>query len=193
MSVVCKNCGNNSEAGSKVCHVCGAELDASNRMVEKDKVTSVAVGVVKGGIIGTLIARIIPMVLIGIIFFVMGAFFIISDKIGTKGYSDTVGQLVDYTQCYYEDSSELCLGVYKYEVNGVEYTGNGNTFSSRSNLKKTTTIKYNPNNPSEYKISAGVSSVLFVGVLMIAFFATYIFIFVISIMRVKPRRKVDNI
>ena len=201
MSVVCNNCGNNSESGSKVCHVCGAPLDFSggeNKSFGETQIgataASVATGVVKGGIITILVSSLMPLIFFGLVFFIIGLYSNVSTKLESKGYVETTGQLVEYADCYYEDNTELCSAVYKYEVNGIEYTGKGNLFQEPSKFKTTTTIKYDPSNPENYSINNSAPKFfMLIGALVLAELFFIIFIVIMVLAKTKKRKKIDDI
>lgn len=103
--------------------------------------------------------------LAGLIFLSIGIYFDITDINKSKNYLETKGKLVDFQYCQYDDDIETCKAVYEYTINNTPYRGSPRILSSRQSFSKTTTVKYNSNNPSEYVISSGWNSLSIVGIL----------------------------
>lgn len=98
----------------------------------------------------------------GIAFFGVGLFSSISEHNKTKGYEKTIAILKDYTNCTYDDGSELCEVIYDYQVNGVIYTVSPSTLSNSSGFEERDTVYYNSNNPSESIMYASWSNLTIV-------------------------------
>lgn len=133
-----------------------------------------------------------PWFLIGLVFIGVSSYSNISDNNKSKNYLETEGILVSYENCQYDDDGdELCNAVYEYTVNGVTYKGSPNLLSNRSGFKQTATVKYNPNNPSEYVMNLGWNGLLIVGIIMVTVVLVIFISIKISIK--KPSEKANDI
>ncbi len=141
----CANCGKENPDTNIRCEFCGQKLqqmdnkkNINNNVIVDEKTMNKAVKKLK-----MVITTIILIVLMP--FFVIEFFTIInyskelkSEDIQSKNYIKTVGIQIS------EDK-------YEYTVDGVTYTGSPNLLGRKN--EKTTTVKYNPDNPEEYVMS----------------------------------------
>lgn len=159
------------------CESCGTELnhiEQNDNFLNKDyshtNVKTIDLGSKKAKHITSAILIFIfaPRFLIGLVFIGVSSYSNISDNNKSKNYLETEGKLVSYENCQYnDDGDELCNAVYIYTVNGVTYKSSPNLLSNRSGFKQTATVKYNPNNPSEYVMNSGWNGLLIVGIIMV--------------------------
>ena len=168
--MICPKCNNENKSTNIRCEYCGNELNSiSNEQniypinVKEIDLSDKKVGCFSSAIMMFFLA---PWFLFGLIFTGVSAYSNITDYNQSKNYLEVEGKLVDYENCHYDDGDELCNGVYEYNVNGETYKGSPNLLSNRSGFKKIITVKYNPNNPSEYVMDSGWNILLIVGIIM---------------------------
>lgn len=201
-TVKCPNCGQENKNTNIRCEYCGTELnhiEQNDNFLNKDysqtnvKTSDLGSKKVKHIITNViLIFMFAPWFLIGLVFIGVSSYSNISDNNKSKNYLETEGKLVSYENCQYDDDGdELCNAVYIYTVNGVTYKGSPNLLSNRSGFKQNATVKYNPNNPSEYVMNPGWNGLLIVGIIMVT---VVLIIFIsIKISIKKLSEKVNNI
>ena len=176
-NIKCLNCGQENQNTNLRCIYCNAELkpieQSSNFLnvdYSQENAKAIQSNTKKAGHIANIILVIvlIPWFLIGIAFVGISSYSMMNDNGKSKGYLETEGKLVDYVDCQYdEDGAELCNGLYEYTVDGTTYKGSPNLLSDRSGFKSTITVKYNPNNPSEYVMNSGWNTLLIAGIIIL--------------------------
>lgn len=176
-NIKCPNCGQENQNTNLRCIYCNAELkpieQSSNFLnvdYSQENAKTIQSNTKKAGHIANIILVIvlIPWFLIGIAFVGISSYSMMNDNGKSKGYLETEGKLVDYVDCQYdEDGAELCNGLYEYTVDGTTYKGSPNLLSNRSGFKSTITVKYNPNNPSEYVMNSGWNTLLIAGIIIL--------------------------
>lgn len=165
----CPNCGKENKNTNVKCAFCETEL---NHLEQEDNLFNInsnsgnKIFKIISNII--LIIRIFPWILIGILFIGISIYFTystISANNKAKNYLETVGTLIDFDNCEIdEDNDELCNAIYEYTVNDITYEGSPKLLSNRSSFKQTITVKYNPDNPSEYVINEETNTLLILGI-----------------------------
>lgn len=163
----CPSCGGENKNTNIRCEFCETEL---NHTEQNDNFFNIDLGSKKIKHIPNIILIVIiaPWFLIGLAFIGISAYSTISDNNKTKNYLETEGKLISYDNCEYdEDGDELCNAIYEYTINGITYKGSPNLLSNRSEFKQVATVKYNPDNPSEYVMNAGWNNLLIFGIIMI--------------------------
>lgn len=139
-----------------------------------------------------------PWFLIGTALIGVSAYSVISDNNKTKDYSETVGRLVDYEEYEErfdeeddeeddeeEDSRELsCKGVYEYTVNGTTYQGSPKRIGKESDFEETISVKYNPDNPSEFVMDSRQETTLIYGIIIILVVTVVFIVIIISIKKI---------
>lgn len=176
-NVKCPNCGCENKNTNIRCESCGTELnhiEQNNNFLNRDysqlNVKTIDLGSkkVKHITSAILIFILSPWFLVGLAFIGVSLYSNITDNSKSKNYLKTEGKLVSYENCQYDDDGdELCNGVYEYTVNGVTYKGSPNLLSNRSGFKQTATVKYNPNNPSEYVMNSSWNGLLIAGIIIV--------------------------
>lgn len=176
-NIKCPNCGQENQNTNLRCIYCNAELkpieQSSNFLnvdYSQENAKAIQSNTKKAGHIANIILVIvlIPWFLIGIAFVGISSYSMMNDNGKSKGYLETEGKLVDYVDCQYdEDGAELCNGLYEYTVDGTTYKGSPNLLSDHSGFKSTITVKYNPNNPSEYVMNSGWNTLLIAGIIIL--------------------------
>lgn len=176
-NIKCPNCGQENQNTNLRCIYCNAELkpieQSSNFLnvdYSQENAKAIQSNTKKAGHIANIILVIvlIPWFLIGIAFVGISSYSMMNDNGKSKGYLETEGKLVDYVDCQYdEDGAELCNGLYEYTVDGTTYKGSPNLLSDYSGFKSTITVKYNPNNPSEYVMNSGWNTLLIAGIIIL--------------------------
>ena len=174
-NIKCPNCGQENQNTNIRCIHCGTELnhiESNSNFLNVDysqeNEKNINSNIKKFSHIATaiLVIVLIPWFIIGTAFIVISLCAIISDNSKANGYLQTEGKLVDYVDCQYdEDGNELCNGLYEYIVDGTIYKGSPNLSSNRSGFKKSITVRYNKNNPSEYVMDSGFNTLLIVGII----------------------------
>ncbi len=177
-TIKCPNCGYENKNTNIRCVSCGTELNyieqssnfPNNNNYSQINVKTIDLGSKKAKLITTAILMFIlaPWFIAGVAFIAVSSYSNITDNNKSKNYLETEGKLVDYENCQYDDEGdEICSGVYEYTVNGVTYKGSPNMLSTRSGFKKTTIVKYNPNNPNEYVMDSGWNGLLIAGIIIV--------------------------
>ena len=176
-NIKCPNCGQENQNTNIRCVHCGTELnhiESNSNFLNVDysqeNEKNINSNIKKFSHIATaiLVIVLIPWFIIGTAFIVISSCAIISDNSKAKGYLQTEGKLVDYVDCQYdEDGNELCNGLYEYIVDGTTYKGSPNLSSNRSGFKKSITVRYNTDNPSEYVMDSGFNTLLIVGIIIL--------------------------
>ncbi len=171
-NVKCPNCGNENKNTNIRCEFCGTELNQSvkednflNRDYSQENVKVINLETKKAKHIISIILIFIlaPWFLLGFAFIGVSTYSKIYDNNKSKNYLETEGKLVSYDYQY----DELYNGVYEYCVNDIIYRGSPNLLSNPSGFKQTITVKYNPNNPSEYVMDSGWNKSMFCGIIMV--------------------------
>lgn len=200
--MICPNCKKENKNTNIRCEFCSTQLidvnefnqqgifTPSGNIVETKKIN---VSTKKVGCLSNILILIFvgPWLLFGIVFLGVGLFSIISEHNQTKGYEKTTGILKDYTNCRYEDGSELCEAIYEYQVNGITYSVSPSTLRNRGGFKDNKTVYYNPNNPSEsimYSSWRTLTIIGFIIVVVVSVIFAFINIFIKKLSKVK-----DNI
>lgn len=151
--MVCSRCGFNNTNNDKYCTNCGNKL--LNEETNKNVITVTTNNqTVKEIPITPKVLRIIKIIMIIIVLFTSGPFIIaslaisgvsiysgISQQQKIAKYEKTEGKYISEGTC---ESDGLCTGIYKYEVDGIEYKVESNTLTDE--LAKTADIYYNPSN-----------------------------------------------
>ena len=176
-TVKCPNCGKENKNTNIKCEYCGTELnhiEQNDKFLNKDysqtNVKTINLGSKKAKHITSaiLIFILAPWFLAGLAFIGVSSYSNITDYNKSKNYLETEGKLVSYQNYQYDDDgNELCNAVYEYTVNGVTYKGSPNLLSNRSGFKQTATVRYDPNNPSEYVMNSGWNVLLIAGIIMV--------------------------
>ncbi len=171
----CPNCGNENKNTNIRCEFCGAELNSiepndsfhnSHTLQIKLDLESKKVRYIINAIF---IFLFVPWFLIGVAFIGVSTYSNISDYRNARNYLETEGKLISYENCEYDrDRDELCNAVYEYVVDGVTYTGSPKRLSTRTGFKETLTVKYNPNDPSEYVMDSGWNGLFITGIIIVA-------------------------
>lgn len=180
--MMCPNCQKENKNTNIRCEFCSTQLIDVNEFNQQGIITSngtvvetkeINVSTKKVGCLSNILILILilifvgPWLLVGIVFFGVGLFSTISEHNQTKGYEKTTGILKDYTNCRYEDGSELCEAIYEYQVNGITYSVSPSTLSNRGGFEENETVYYNPNNPSESIMYARWSSITIIGFIIV--------------------------
>ena len=200
--MMCPNCKKENKNTNIRCEFCSTQLIDVNEFNQQGIFTpngnivetkEINVSTKKVGCLSNILILIFvgPWLLFGIAFLGVGLFSTISEHNQTKGYEKTTGILKDYTNCSYEDGSELCEAIYEYQVNGITYSVSPSTLSNRGGFEENETVYYNPNNPSESVIYAGWSTLTIIG-FIIVIVVIVIFVFKNIIMKKISKGK-DNI
>lgn len=194
MILICKNCGKENKSTNIKCEFCNSELvsldDTSNSKKEKitlqQKLCMLCFFVISGA-----------MIVYGLFAICSSVYsFILENKIKSE-YNQTYATLVEYTDCQFdEDNNEICNAIYKYEVNNNTYTVSLDLGVVRDVYQNSEIVYYNPNNPSESVIYAGMERDLarifgiISGIVMICV-AIFIILFTVSVYKtLKESKKV---
>ena len=178
MVVNCPNCGKENKNTNIKCEFCSTQLIDVNEINQHSdfsfngnnvETKEINVSTKKVGCLSSILILIFvgPWLLAGIAFLGVGLFSSISEHNQTKGYEKTTAILKDYTNCTYDDGSEMCEAIYEYQVNGVTYTVSPSTLSNSGGFEERDTVYYNPNNPSESIMYASWSNLTIVGFIII--------------------------
>lgn len=176
--MICPNCKKENKNTNIRCEFCSTQLIDVNEFNQQGIFTpsgnivetkEINVSTKKVGCLSNILILIFvgPWLLVGIAFLGVGLFSTISEHNQTKGYEKTTGILKDYTNCSYEDGSELCEAIYEYQVNGITYSVSPSTLSNRGGFKENETVYYNPNNPSESIMYASWSTLTIIGFIIV--------------------------
>lgn len=186
-TIKCPNCGFQNKNTNIRCESCGTKLiHSEENMATVGKWPKYVIGIIFGLVL-------LPIFLSGLVFFGAGLYGTITYYQQSKNYLKTEGRLVDYENCYFdEDSGEICQGVYEYTVNDVTYRGFPDFSRSRSDFKQTITVKYNPDNPSEYIINSATAITTLIFGFFMAVLAAVLFILTM-INADKELKKINNI
>ena len=171
----CPNCGYENRNTNIRCESCGKELNNANYTSVNQKLPQLDEKTIdaakkRANLISNIILIFIlglPF-LVGIVFIGVSLYFNITENYNSKNYLKTEGKLVDFDNCQYNNENETCNAIYEYVVNGITYTGSSNVSSNRSDFKQTITVKYNPNDSSEYVINSDFNYLLMTGIIIIA-------------------------
>lgn len=171
----CPNCGYENRNTNIRCESCGKELNNANYTSVNQKLPQLDEKTIdaakkRANLISNIILIFIlglPF-LVGIVFIGVSLYFNITENYNSKNYLKTEGKLVDFDNCQYNNENETCNAIYEYVVNGITYTGSSNVSSNRSDFKQTITVKYNPNDSSEYVINSDFNYLLITGIIIIA-------------------------
>ena len=171
----CPNCGYENRNTNIICESCGKELNNANYTSVNQKLPQLDEKTIdaakkRANLISNIILIFIlglPF-LVGIVFIGVSLYFNITENYNSKNYLKTEGKLVDFDNCQYNNENETCNAIYEYVVNGITYTGSSNVSSNRSDFKQTITVKYNPNDSSEYVINSDFNYLLITGIIIIA-------------------------
>lgn len=190
----CLNCGCENDITDTRCRFCGYELNREKIMKTEDiinkanefagKVNDVSDSSSVGKI--RKIIQLVPACIISvfaIIFLLVGVGCTIAEKHKAKGYSETEGVLVNFKreESYSDDKSDVYYtGVYEYVVNGQKYEGSPKKLSDKDSFKKKVKVKYNPDNPSEYVISADWNVMYIWAIIVLAAVIIYLVVLKIS-------------
>jgi len=200
--MMCPNCKKENKNTNIRCEFCSTQLIDVNEFNQQGIFTpngniveakEINVSTKKVGCLSNILILIFvgPWLLVGIAFFGVGLFSIISEHNQTKGYEKTTGILKDYTNCSYEDGSELCEAIYEYQVNGITYSVSPSSLRNIGGFQQNDIVYYNPNNPSESVMYAGWGTLTIVGFIIVI---VVIVIFVLkNIIMKKISKGKDNI
>ena len=200
--MMCPNCKKENKNTNIRCEFCSTQLIDVNEFNQQGIFTpngnivetkEINVSTKKVGCLSNILILIFvgPWLLVGIAFLGVGLFSIISEHNQTKGYEKTTGILKDYTNCSYEDGSELCEAIYEYQVNGITYSVSNSSLRNIGGFQQNDIVYYNPNNPSESVMYAGWGTITIVGFIIVI---VIIVIFVLkNIIMKKISKGKDNI
>lgn len=139
-----------------------------------------------------------PFIIVGIVFSGLGLYSKTEeDRIKTTS-EQTTGTFISYGECDYSDGTEICSGIYKYEVNGIEYQTESNVLTNIENIKDEEIIYYDPTNPSNGVIIDETTSTIFtiIGAVLLIIIIIPIIIFIVIARKVKKNKKqkegIDN-
>lgn len=200
--MICPNCRKENKNTNIRCEFCSTQLIDINEfnqqgaLIENGNIVEtkeIKVSTKKIGCLSNILILIFlsPWLLVGILFLGFSIFSSVSERNQTKGYDKTTAILKDYTNCHYDDGSELCEAIYEYQVNGITYSVSTNSLSNRGGFDDSDTVYYNPNNPSESVIYAGWSTLTIVGAIIVSV-VIVIFVFKTIFMK-KILKGKDNI
>ena len=182
--MVCKNCGKENKNTNIRCEFCNIELlnldDTSNPKKEEitlqQKLCMLCTFVISGA-----------MIIYGLFAICSSVYSFISENKIKNEYSKTYATLVKYKDCQYnEDNIEVCNAIYKYEVNNNAYTVSLDLEVIRDVYENNEIVYYNPNNPNDSVIYAGMEKDLarivgiILGIVMICV-AVFIILFSVSV------------
>lgn len=108
--------------------------------------------------------------LISFSIFIVGCYCIYKEREQSKNYIETSGVLIDYIS-----DDEYYTGVYKYVVDGENYTVSPKMKSDMDSFEKYEIVRYNPNNPEEAIIYANWEFVIIGGGLVSILFFLILF------------------
>lgn len=151
----CIRCGyeNNSDNNIR-CEACGYTFNEDfDDMVREGKIITRKMEK-KDYIIAVSIVA-VPFLIMGIMMFSM---FNMEKIMGLEeprpaNSKQTEGILTNYSECHYDDEhDEVCKAVYKYRVDGKEYTETTTFYSEKSMHDNKVKIHYNQQNPNDSSI-----------------------------------------
>ena len=194
MILICKNCRKENKSTNIKCEFCNSELvslgDTFNSKREEitlqQKLCMLCFFVISGA-----------MIVYGLFAISSSVYtFILENKIKNE-YNETYASLIEYTDCQVdEDNNEVCNAIYKYEVNNNTYTVSLDLEVVRDVYQNSEIVYYNPNNPSESVIYAGMERNLarmfgiVLGIIMICV-AIFMILFTVSVYKtLKEPKKV---
>lgn len=177
--MMCPNCSKENKSTNIRCEFCSTQLIDENEFDSQvifkinDNVVSskdIKFSEKKVGCLSSILPLIFvgPWLLIGIVFLGVGLYASISEHNQTKGYEKTTAILKKYINCEYEDGSQVCNGIYEYEVNGINYTVSPNLLTTHDGFDEIGTVYYNPKNPSESVMYAGWGNFIIIGIIIIS-------------------------
>lgn len=159
----CPNCKKENKNTNIRCEFCNTKLDHNKQkdsLIKKKKQKNTT------NII--LIIIFAPWFILGLIFTGTGIFSNTLIDNQSKNYLETEGFLEEYNNCQENDKGrELCNAIYKYIVNDNAYKGSPNTKKNRTDFERIIKIKYNPDNPNEYIISANKNGATIAGIIIL--------------------------
>ena len=192
--MVCPNCKKENKNTNIRCEFCNTELvnldDTSNPKREEitlqQKLCMLCFFVISGA-----------MIVYGLFAISSSVYTIILENKIKNEYNETYASLIEYTDCQVdEDNNEVCNAIYKYEVNNNTYTVSLDLEVVRDVYQNSEIVYYNPNNPSESVIYAGMERNLarmigiILGIVMICV-AIFIILFTVSVYKtLKEPKKV---
>ena len=172
-TVKCPSCGHENKNTNIKCEACQTKLN----YVAQEDVKTINLGSKKFKFIlnAILIFITAPFFLGGLFFTYASSYSLITDYNKSKNYLETEGKLVGYDNCRADnEGDEMCKAIYEYKVDGVVYNASPNASRNQSGYSKTATVKYNPNNPSEYIMDSGWISLLITGIAILGVVLTII-------------------
>ncbi len=188
----CPNCGYENRNTNIRCESCGKELNNANytsinqKLPQLDEKTIDAAKKRANLISNIILVFMLGLqFLVGIVFIGVSLYFNITENYKSKNYLKTEGKLVDFDNCQYNnEGNETCNAIYEYVVNSVTYKGSPSVLSNQSSSEKTVTVKYNPNNPSEYVINSDFNYLLITGIIIIT---------VVSLIFVSAKKSINKV
>ena len=168
-TIKCNNCGHDNNTNDR-CEVCGEELRPVGNFLnvdysqDKSKEINLDGKKTNFGFYIFLLFINFPFIFCALAFIAIASNTIITDNQKSVNYLETEAKLVGYDNC-----DDTCEAIYEYEVDGVTYEASPIMSANRDFFKKTTTVKYDPNKPSEYVMDYGVIIFVFVGIGVLLF------------------------
>lgn len=176
--IVCPNCWEKNEEGSKFCKTCGFSLNGEDsynnekEVINKQVSSNTVVLSPEQGkkiIKAMLLFCSIPFLIVSLIFICVGLYLGINGRSKTKNYIETTANFKDYKYCYNGYDQEICGFIHEYEVDGIYYEVYLD-IEDNEVFDQVVTIYYDPKQPQENVLSLDYSnwfSIVLVGLVFV--------------------------